>query len=387
MAKQIKQILLRDDYTHVYYDITFSSSRAGAFYVMPYASPMGAYVATYQDPERTKRSSTSNTTHYEAPKLSNYDEILATLDAELSTLENNEHIATLLNSDFVFGKSGPAYEKTKYHDQDTETQTNTYTYQNYETRPVIEALLLHRSEACRELLAKANVNEEKRKQILTAMQKIQLEQNEAINFTEFNLSNASFIDAQLAQSTFDGANTTGANFDGCDLANTTISQEQLDAAASYKDATLANGMWIYWDQTIKSELLTRIEKMEKHIAEEIPDVHDPKHIKVKALCDQYKPLLNEQGTISSATKNEIMTAFTGEATMKILSQYRNLKSRAAEIGVFLAGLFTGVGLIAYGIALSIQRYRNGYWGLFAKPKTAVLANQVFQHTPTRVGVK
>lgn len=381
MSVSIKPFIIRSVYRHKTYAVELHSDPY-SIYVMPYASPMSAYVAAMQHYANRKIIKNEHKpTHFKAPPVSDLAEIMAQLTNELENPENNDRISDLVNSEFIFGKAGASYKKVHVaRDNYDEYQSTSETYQNYEVRPMIEMLMLHKAQEIKALLA--TTSETKRQQFLAALSKLQLAHNEAINFSGFDLRDVSFAGASLGQSRFDDADITNADFTDCDLADTNLSQEQLDTAATYKNAKLRDGTWLYWDASIKSALLTRIEAMENHAAAKIPKEH-PKHAKVQELCGKYKPLLTGNDPISGAKKLEMFNAFNSKETTDLLEGYRDLKSRAAEICTAIAGLMTGAGLIVYLVALGIQRYRNGYWGLFAKPQTAALAHDVFHHTPTR----
>ncbi len=384
MTERIKRFTIRTNEISIKYDTTQISS-AHSVYVLAYASPMAGYLATVNSrAERAITESSNIPTYHKIPVISDLSKVMQILRAELASTDDNNNISDLVNSDFIIEKSGDEYERrTETRDDEYLYQATVTTYQKYRTRLMIEVLLLQKAEEIKVLLESASA--EKRRQFYSAIHKIKLYDQESIHFDGFNLTDVSFAGASLGQSTFNDANTTNADFSGSNLKTTNLTQAQLDAAASYSNAQLRDGMWVDWDRSVKDGMLTRIQAMEDYINQEIPAAEHAKRQKVQALCNEYKPLLTGNEQINSVKKAEIVNAFTCKETTEVLSQYRNLKSRAAELCTFLAGLITGVGLIAYGAALCIQRYRNGYWGLFVKPKTAALAHQVIRHTPTIVG--
>lgn len=374
MAKKIKKILLKDHYIHQFFESrthTYQTTEYSVVNMGMYGCLPTTYVKTHRETTRGKCiDSGENVTHYNPPDISDLTSLIEQLRGAIEK-KSNELTKELLTNEFIFSKEGTPFEESNIHtDHDTELQGHYYTYQNFCVRPAIEELLLKQPLAFKKLIEEKQTPLNRAQYIKNLSLIMLTDPDEKIDFQDFDLTDASFKRAVLGKSNLKNATTVNVDFSECDLSQTNVTQEQLDASASYHRAKVPNTCWTYWDSNVKNELLVRFKKM-KDYAEKNFQKEDPRFQKVMQLYNTYQPILSRPTNVNSKEKAALLNDLTSKETQKILNEQSGLSYLLAEIVSFV--LLLGIG---YLIMAAIKKRETGYFGLFAEPKTGKITREL-----------
>lgn len=290
---------------------------------------------------------------------------------ELIQNENGEALSALLESDFLLA-IGEQEVKTVFHtDRPSERRGHIEHYQEIVVRPVIEELLLNYNMQFRKLLQIAS-NKQIYRTLLQALSNIKLSENdkEAIDLRGLDLSGICLQGANFGYSQFTDATTIDTNFNNCNLANTDISQEQLDRSKSYERSVIPVRCWPYWADEIKQQLAKRFEQLHSYAKKKIP-ISDKKFEVIDNLYKTYHPVLSQPGHVTSACKKQMLHDLTNNETTQLFRSHRNFRYMIAEVISFIAML--GVGYVIVGL---INKNNRGHFGIFTTPKTEMATKQL-----------